>query len=316
MKALQLTGPGKVQVVTVDPPRPREGEILIRMLGATVCNQHDMKTFYNRYRFGKITDYLTPPGFPGHEGVGTIIEVAAGVDGLQVGDRVVMTGIGGPGLYAQYVTRRASAVVKLNTDREDVRDAACLELFGCVHRAISKTPIEGRCVAISGLGPAGLAAVQLARLFGAAELLGLDVVPQRLAFARRFALDRLLDASDEQQLGRLMEEGVEVVIDCSGNTVSLQNAFRMARGDVTIFGFTDQPFEVNQAVWFRHELTIRNSKILSIDEDLRPVARCYDQGRIEPGRLITHTLPLEDYPRAISLLEEKAAVKILLDPQA
>jgi len=315
MKALQVVEPGKVELIDVPEPSPGDDEVLVKVTGATVCNQHDVKVLYNRYRFQKVDRFPLPPGFPGHEGVGEVVEVGRQVQDIRAGDVVAMTGIGGPGLYAQYVTRKASAVVRVEQRRDDVSDAAPLELFGCVYRAVRRTSIKGKRVAISGLGPAGLAAVQLTRLYEPAELLAMDVSPGRLEFASRFEIDRLIDASDRETMARFIEEGVDVVIDCSGSTASLQTAFLLARQEVTIFGYTDEPFEVNQAMWFQRELTIRNSKTLRIDEDFRPVVRLYDEGKIEPGRLITHRLPLGDYTSAIRLVEGRQAVKVLLDPQ-
>jgi NADPH:quinone reductase-like Zn-dependent oxidoreductase len=74
------------------------------------------------------------PGFPGHEGAGVVVEAGSQVKNLQIGDHVVMSGLGGPPLYSEYVTRKADQVALVDT-KVPFEHVAMSELFGCVHRA-------------------------------------------------------------------------------------------------------------------------------------------------------------------------------------
>ena len=100
MRALQLTGPEAFEIIHLHEPRPGEGEVLIRMNACTICNQHDSKMLA-----GPHESYPLEAGFPGHEGAGEVVDVGPGVQSLAVGDRVVTSGIGGPPLYREFVTR-------------------------------------------------------------------------------------------------------------------------------------------------------------------------------------------------------------------
>ena len=90
-----------------------------------------------------------------------MVEVGRGVERLKVGDIVVMMGGGGTPLHAEYAVRDERAVVRLERD-VPAEPAAPLELYACVLGGIRKAGgAIGERVVVSGLGPAGLAAVQL-----------------------------------------------------------------------------------------------------------------------------------------------------------
>lgn len=123
---------------------------------------------------------------------------------------------------------------------------------------------------------------------------------------------RVVDAGDLPAVARLMSEGVEVVVDCTGSGESLRRSFAMSRSEVLVFGYTEVPFLVDESVWFRNELTIRVSRTLGLD-DLRAVAALLEAGELAPEGLITHVLPPQRYGQAVGLVERKEAVKVLLD---
>ncbi len=208
-----------------------------------------------------------------------------------------------------------------------------MELYGCVHRALSHASrVEGRDCAVVGLGPAGLACVQLLRAEGAATVRAYDPDASRRERALACGTDSAHDVStvalalgavpklmrkeapspeEAAALEELNRDAPALVFDCSGSARGVEGSFLLAREEVVIFGFATDPITVHQAVWFRKELVIRNSKILSLD-DLRAVAALLDSGAIDPGQLVTHVLPFSDYGRALELVRSKEAVKVAL----
>lgn len=336
MKALRIVAPGRFEVAEVEKPTCADDQVLIRMRYSALCNQSDSKVF--RGHAGglgwmlpsllgqpSVGDHLLQflkmqhsqhfpmkPGLPGHEGCGIVEEVGANVSELSPDDHVTMTGIGGPPLHQQYVSRKAGTAIRISP-AVPLEHAAILELYGCVYHCVSKLDNwEGRTVAVAGVGPAGLCALQLIRRLKPERLLALDLSPPRLKLARKQGATDAIDAGDTLAVAELMREGVEVVVDCTGSGESLRRSFAMSRDEVLIFGYTDTPFIADESVWFRNELTIRASRILSLD-DLRAAVSLVEAGELDPGALITHTLALEEYDEAVRLVERKEAVKVLLD---
>lgn len=316
MRALQVIAPGHWQVVDVPMPEPGPGQVLIRVRASAICTQHELKIFHGQYApdMWRI-EYPCEPGFPGHEGAGEIVALGPGVTQLAAGQPVAFTGIGGGGSHAEFVVRDAGTVVLLPPGA-DLAAAALCEPAACVLHAFDLAgPLEGRSVAVAGLGPTGLVAVQLARLAGASSVLGLDPVPERREFAEKLRADIVLDptapgAADE------LDNAADVVIECSGNARSIEQAFRTARRLVVIFGVTSDPIQVNQAVWFRRELEIRNAKILGSDPmaTFQRAVELFAAGKIDLACLISHRLPLESYGEALEMLSERRALKVVLLP--
>ncbi len=336
MKALRIVAPGRFEVAEVEKPTCADGQVLIRMRYSALCNQSDSKVFrghagglgwmlpsllgqtglgatvVEHLRAQREHYFPLDPGLPGHEGSGIVEEIGANVSDLSPGDHVTMTGIGGPPLHQQYVSRKAGTAIRISP-AVPLEHAAILELYGCVHHCVSKLDNwEGRTVAVAGVGPAGLCALQLIRRLKPERLLALDLSPPRLKLARKQGATDAIDAGDTLAVAELMREGVEVVVDCTGSGESLRRSFAMSRDEVLIFGYTDTPFIADESVWFRNELTIRASRILSLD-DLRAAVSLVEAGELDPGALITHTLALEEYDEAVRLVERKEAVKVLLD---
>ena len=327
MKALRLDSPGRCSVIELDRPKPGPGEVLIEVRACTVCNQHDLRMFS-----GEARDYPAEIGFPGHEGAGVVAEAGGEVEGVSPGDKVVTSGIGGPPLYREYVSRRADAVAVFRR-QVPFEHAAPMELYGCVHRALAHAScIEGRDCAVVGLGPAGLACAQLLRAKGAARIRAYDPDHSRRERALGCGADSAQDVSavslalgavpklmqkkapsvdEAAALEELKRDAPALVFDCSGSARGVEGSFLLAREELVIFGFTTDPITVHQSVWFGKELVIRNSKILSLD-DLRAVASLLDSGAVDPGQLVTHVLPFSEYARALELVRRKEAVKVAL----
>jgi len=173
----------------------------------------------------------------------------------------------------------------------------------------------GKVVAISGVGAAGLLALQLAKLSGAIQVIGIDVIEERLQLGRELGADEVYNskASDFEQLKK---NKVDVVIDCSGNATSIQNSFSIARERVVLFRYTDQDFTVDQSIWFNKELTIKNAAVLGKNPTgtLKTAIKLLDLGKITTKPIITKTMPLTSYIDALNILDQKRTIKIVLHP--
>lgn len=82
----------------IEVPRPRirsDDEVLVRMKASGICGQHENKIWKDLYLGPQKVKYPGPPGWPGHEGAGEVVETGSEVGALVVGDKVVICGFSG-----------------------------------------------------------------------------------------------------------------------------------------------------------------------------------------------------------------------------
>ena len=309
MKALQIVKPYEWRIVELPEPTAGADEVVVHMEYAALCNQNDTKILYGHY--GDLIKYPCDPGVYGHEGVGIVTEVGKDVTDLAEGDRVLVMGEGGPMCYMEYVTRKVDTVAKISRELL-AEECSVLELFGCAHHCMDVTgDVSGKKVGVMGLGPAGLALVQMLMLRDPAEVIGMDLDANRRGAAEALGVARTFDPSDAAQFKQLVDEKIDVIIDATGVPEAMLNSFEITAHEVVIFGFTNKPFTVDQSKWFQKELVIRNSKVQSID-DLRAVARLLEAGKIRTVDLIDGVMPFEQYGEAVEKIYNAEAIKILM----
>jgi len=131
-----------------------------------------------------------------------------------------------------------------------------------------------------------LAAIQIVKPFGASKIVAIDVRPERLKLAQELGAYSTIDATDNKSISALKEDGLVIVIECSGNKHAYQNAFYIAREAVVIFGYTEGMIDVPIYPMFDHELTIYNSKWLTV-HDLQAVVDMIAAGKIQTAKMIS-----------------------------
>ncbi|MBN1540698.1 zinc-binding dehydrogenase [candidate division KSB1 bacterium] len=312
MKALVVHRPGEYEVAKVPIPHPEQGQVLIDLKAACLCNQHDLKVWTGGYRQLSYLEYGVP-GFPGHEGAGEIVAVGADVSGFAVGDRVVFSGLGGPPLYQEFVLRNTAEIVRFS-DNLPFEQVAMAELFGCVHRGLMKrADWRGKSVLVAGLGPAGLAAVQMARALGASEIWGSDLRNDRLALAAQLGADQTIDASRPEALTALQKHGFDCVYETTGNSASVRNSLTCAREILILFGYSEGELVLDAYPIFDRELSIVGSKWLTV-HDLQTVVAWMESGDVRTAAMISHRFSFAEYPRAIDAIRRGQVVKAVLTP--
>jgi threonine dehydrogenase-like Zn-dependent dehydrogenase len=136
--------------------------------------------------------------------------------------------------------------------------------LGAIHDAAIKL---GDRVAIFGLGAIGMLALQMARLSGAVQVIGLDIIPGRLKLAKELGADVVINPA-ECDAGRVIKEasegkGVDVAIEISGAYSALQHAIRGVHREglvVTASYYGDQAGRVDLSrEWHHNRITLRSS---------------------------------------------------------
>jgi 2-desacetyl-2-hydroxyethyl bacteriochlorophyllide A dehydrogenase len=193
------------------------------------------------------------------------------------------------------------------------------DVMGTGYHAVFEGGVRaGDSVAVLGLGPVGLCAVQVALAAGARPVLAIDSVAQRLEVARAFGATpvHLTDESPRDQTRRLTDgRGVDVTIDAVGHPDALELAIRLARkaGTVVAIGVYAGPCEVHMGLLWLKALTLKSGHanvIAHVDRVLGMLAA----GSLDPTALVTHHMPLDAAAQAYAIYDRREALKIVLTP--
>jgi threonine dehydrogenase-like Zn-dependent dehydrogenase len=330
MMSLQILAPGEVTWSAVPVPTPGPGQILVRIEGISTCPHWDLHLMSGEPMFpGRPIPYPYPPGQPGHEAVGTVAALGAGVSGPAVGTRVAAwrdQGHARPGCYAQYNIFEADHLLEVPNDLP-LAALASLELAMCIQVTFDQLDevggVEGRSVGISGLGPAGQIALQMARAYGASEVVAIDPVAERRALALSLGADAALSAEelaasapawDDDAATIRAKQRFDVAIDCTGLAPAVQVLLATTRKAVALFGVLRDPVEFGFFHWRSGVM------LLGYDSHNRAAAQralklvVERKLRLEP--LITHQLPMSRYSEGVELLRTKQAIKVAFLPWA
>ena len=323
MKTLQIESPGSAVWKEVPMPDPGPGEVLIKVQGVTTCPHWDMHIMDGEPMFpGHKLEYPYLPGQPGHEATGEVVGLGAGVEDLKVGDRVVAwqdTGQPRAGFYAQFNVFPARSLLVI-PDRLKVAQIASLELAMCVQvtfdQVLGFTSLEGKRVALSGLGPAGLVAVQMARAHGAAEVICLDPVDTRHELARSLGATRV--EKPELPLfpaGRSGKAAFDVAIDLTGVPPSIEFLMDRTKELVAIFGVLRKEVRFGFRHLFGPGLTLMGYGNHNREAAERALKLVLD-GKLDLAALVTETMGFDRYAEGVEMLRRKEAIKILFRPWA
>ncbi len=275
----------------------------------------------------------------GHEGIGVVQEIGAGVNGLQPGDRVVIAprltcgkcaycrrgldnqctnyqtiGTTIDGAFAPFLVAPERAFFKISpaVPRDE---AALFEPLSCVVGAVKRAPMQaGDNVLVIGGGPMGMLFAMQYQAMGAGKVMVADVAPYRLDFAQEMGMEAI--NVKEKELGKAVKEltelGADIVVDAVGNQVDA--AIKCARrgGQIILFGLRphDNP-PVNQYTITRYDLTVHGAFV-----GLYPFVQTIqllESQRLQLAKLISHRLPLSDLAHGVELMRTQQAMKVLIE---
>ncbi|MFI5060486.1 MAG: zinc-dependent alcohol dehydrogenase family protein [Actinomycetales bacterium] len=349
MKALVYNGPG--QKSWTDVPKPvilRATDALVRVDTTTICGTdlHILKGDVPAVQPGRIL---------GHEGVGTIVEVGSGVGSLAVGDRVIISCIKScghcancrTGLYSHCLGDEGASGIGWvfghlidGTQAEFVRvpyaDNSLYPLPAGVsdEQAVMLSDIlptgfeigvrygrvkPGDVVAVVGAGPVGLAAMLTAGLYGAAEVIAIDLDEGRLEKAKEFGATNVVLASASDWKERVLSltdgAGVDVAIEAVGVPDTFEMCVAVVRpgGCVANVGVHGKPVDLHL-----EELWIRNITISMglVNTDTTPLLlRLVAQKKLQSEKFATHHFDFEhimDAYETFSHAAETGALKVII----
>ncbi|MEV4039399.1 Zn-dependent alcohol dehydrogenase [Streptomyces umbrinus] len=182
---------------------------------------------------------------------------------------------------------------------------AVLTGYGAVH--YSARVRTGETVAVFGVGGVGLAAIQAARIAGAATIVAVDVSPEKESLARAAGATEYVVASDttaREVRGLTGKQGVDVAVECVGRAVTIRAAWESTRrgGRTTVVGIggKDQQVTFNALELFHWGRTLSGCVYGNSDpaRDLPLLADHVRAGRLDLGSLVTERIALDGIPSA------------------
>jgi threonine dehydrogenase-like Zn-dependent dehydrogenase len=191
--------------------------------------------------------------------------------------------------------------------------------MGTGYHAIAHAGMRsGDTVAVLGLGPVGLCAVQAAQAAGATRVFAIDSVETRLAMAERFGATPLHLTEDEPKKAvRAATEGlgVDVVVDAVGDPGPLALAISLARdaGTVSGIGAYAGKGEVPLGLAWLKGLQLRLG-LANVIAHVDRVLALMEAGKLDPTPLVTHHMPLDQAAEAYKVYDNREALKIVLTP--
>jgi len=193
------------------------------------------------------------------------------------------------------------------------------DVMGTGYHAIEALEVEPEgSVAVLGLGPVGLCAVQAAKSAGAGQVIAVDSVEERLRMAEAFGATAVhLDEEDVRGAVKAATEGrgVDGCVDAVGHPDALDMACRLTRkaGTVSATGVYSTPIELHMGVVWIKSLTLRTGQA-NVIAHLDPVLERLQSGALDPAPLVTHHMKLDDAPEAYRVYDRREALKIVLSP--
>ncbi len=297
-----------------------DGDALVRYEVASICGSdlHIVNLGWN------VDSWPAPPGYPGHEGVGIVVDSRGTRFGP--GDRVLaVPHIWNSFGFAQYQAVDDPHLLPLPADG-DAAELSLVQQLGTVIFAAKRLPeLTGETVVVMGQGSAGLFWDYVLRKRGAGRIIAIDPVVHRLEAGRRYGVDDVIDKTGEGAEDAVMDltggSGADLVIEAVGSTETLNQAFRLVRqeGQVVLFGLPEKvgPVPFDYDAWFRKRASAY-TRLGSQDEpglaSYREALDWITGGKIDVSAVVTHTFPGEEVQRAFDLAAARSdgVVKVAL----
>lgn len=325
MRAARLVEPGKMACEDTAVFEPEEGQVVVKNLMAAICGS-DLHQVYME----PLSPMNLPaePGWPGHEGVGEVVE--SRFDGLEVGDKVLtVPGYGYQRCFADYQTLPGHWCLRLPDYEGPVEDLLMAQQFGTTIFALRRGNMDfvGKTVVVLGQGSAGQFFSWQAKHLGAEQVIVADLSPARLAQSSVFGADIAVRGDTE---GKAVHEavmdassgkGAHIVVEAVGRRETIQHAIDIARprGQVVFFGLpdTNESVPFSYARFFMKQLQMYSVVGAQAEEDLSSFHKALDwiaRREIDVTQMVSHRLSLEGIDRAMLLAHERDedALKVTL----
>lgn len=345
MQVALFYGPGIMKIEERPVPEPRSGEVLLKIGACAICGT-DLRIFHYGHK------NVTPPQVIGHEIAGEIVKLGEGVGGYKVGDRVIaVTAVGCghcrfcqrgiynlcssfralgynfPGGFAEYMIIPAEAVRQGNLLKIPptlpLDEASLVEPLSCCINGQEYLSMElGERVVIFGAGPIGCMHVELARARGASLIILIDVLPERLAIAKRFSADHFLNGKDPALIDKVLSltdgEGADLIIAACSAKKAQEDSLKVAAKKARISFFAGLPkddpvINFDSNILHYKEISVYGA-FASYHSQYQKALALVAHRRIDMRKFITGRVKLSEIEKGFKLAESGEGLKVVVEP--
>ncbi|MGI5493743.1 alcohol dehydrogenase catalytic domain-containing protein [Microtetraspora malaysiensis] len=353
MQAVVCHGPENYRMEEVPVPKPGKGEALVRVEAVGICAS-DLKCYHGAAKFWGDENrpaWAETEVIPGHEFVGEIVQIdeeAARRWGVEVGDRVVSEQIvpcgecrycvrgeywmcaphemygfkrRHPGGMASYMVFPAKALVYKISKELPPAHAAFTEPLSCALHAVERANIRFEdVVVVAGCGPIGLGMIAGAAQKFPAEVIALDMSPEKLELAKLCGATRTINIAEQDAVAIVKDltegYGADVYLEGTGHPSAVAQGLNLLRKlgryvEYSVFG---------------SDVTVDWS-IISDDKELDvlgahlgphcwPAAiRLLESGKLPMDQICSHQFPLSRFQDGLDMVADgKKSIKVSLIP--
>lgn len=349
MKGVVFTGDRKLEIRDFPDPTPGPRDVVLEIKASGMCGSD-----LHQYRApaspeGAVTGGIKRQAgsIAGHEPCGIVAAVGSAVTEREarVGQRVMdhhydgcggckhcrggwtqmclegttVFGSGGHGGHAKYMKVPVHTLVPLPDELSFETGAAVSCGTGTAWGALKRLNLQGgETIAIFGQGPVGLSATQLAAAMGA-EVIAIDISPQRLNRAKEFGATHLIDGKKNDIVGAIRDlthgEGAHKTLDCSSSPDARAATVRSVRswGTACFVGERGQVTLDVSPDMLRRQVTLVGSWTFS-KQGQAECAQFVADKKIDVDKLFTHRWKLEQAKEAYELFDKQNDGKGVIIP--
>ncbi len=292
MKAARLAAPQKIEFVTAEKPKAKDGECLIKIEQVSICGSD----IYLEYRKDlPEEEYPFIPGRPCHECAGVVVESHS--PDVKEGQRVIVIPRLGAGM-AEYVVQTPDRIIALPSWGGLDEWVMCQHSGTVLYSAKQWGNPMGKRIGVLGQGGIGLSFTMIAEKQGALQVIGLDLHDYRLKKSLELGATETINPSKEDPVAAVKKltggKGLDVVVDATGAPEGLETALKLVNKEGLVIGFSLVPSKAvsfTQFEWMVKNVTMRGTTVAATDQpvkEIREIVALRDRGWIDPGKLKTH----------------------------
>jgi len=341
MKAILKThmAAGLTMKEVPEPDTLEPTEVLIKVRRASICGSD-----IHIYKWDDwAKSHIKPPMIIGHEFAGTVVKVGEAVNTVSVGDFVAaethipcqrcyqcktgrmhickdmkILGVDIDGAFAEYLKVPQTILWKVSP-KISPDFASVMEPFGnAVHTALVED-LTGKTVLVTGVGPIGAMAIQVAKAAGASLVIASEVKEFRKNLAKLNGADLVIDPTKEDLVDRVMQltddDGVDVLLEMSGSVNALEQGLKVLTrgGTASILGVfsTKVTIPIDELIVFKG-IKIYGITGRKIFETWRIADQLLSSGKVDLSKIVTHVIPFDEWQKGFDLMSKGECGKVVM----